>query len=61
MKQFLLMLFLGCFWGGKSQNLYFPPTVGSAWDTLAPATLGYCQPEIGIKQEIIHEQPVPRD
>ena len=41
-----MILFLGCFWVGKSQNLYFPPTVGSAWDTLAPASLGYCQPKI---------------
>jgi len=46
MKPCILILFLGCFFGGKSQNLYFPPTVGSAWDTLAPASLGYCQPKI---------------
>ena len=46
MKPCILILFLGCFFGGKSQNLYFPPTVGSSWDTLAPASLGYCQPKI---------------
>ena len=46
MKPCILILFLGCFFGGKSQNLYFPPTVGSTWDTLAPASLGYCQPKI---------------
>lgn len=46
MKQYILLLFLGCFWVGKSQNLYFPPTIGNAWDTIAPSSLGYCQPKI---------------
>ena len=45
-KQFILILFLGSFWFGKSQSLYFPPTIGNNWDTLAPASLGYCQPKI---------------
>ena len=30
----------------SSQNLYFPPAVGSSWDTLQPGSLGWCQPEI---------------
>jgi CubicO group peptidase (beta-lactamase class C family) len=29
-----------------AQNLYFPPTTGNMWDTIAPQTLGYCQPKI---------------
>ena len=29
-----------------SQSIYFPPLTGSTWDTIAPQTLGYCQPKI---------------
>jgi hypothetical protein len=29
-----------------AQTIYFPPLTGSAWDTIAPQTLGYCQPKI---------------
>jgi CubicO group peptidase (beta-lactamase class C family) len=29
-----------------AQNLYFPPTTGNSWDTIAPQTLDYCQPKI---------------
>lgn len=29
-----------------SQNLYFPPVSGSAWDTLSPQSLGWCQNRI---------------
>ncbi len=28
--------------GSKAQNLYFPPLVGPVWDTLSPASLGWC-------------------
>lgn len=30
----------------KAQSLYFPPLIGSTWDTLSPASLGWCQNEI---------------
>ena len=30
----------------KSQSLYFPPTVGTTWDSILPSSLGYCQPRI---------------
>ena len=30
---------------GQSQ-LYFPPLTGNNWDTLSPASLGWCQPSI---------------
>jgi CubicO group peptidase (beta-lactamase class C family) len=29
-----------------AQNLYFPPTIGSTWDTIQPSSLGWCQPQI---------------
>jgi CubicO group peptidase (beta-lactamase class C family) len=42
MKSILITLLLGLAGVvGNSQPLYFPPTTGSAWDTLAPASLGY--------------------
>lgn len=28
------------------QTLYFPPLQGNAWDTVSPATLGWCQDEL---------------
>ncbi len=31
---------------GKSQTLYFPPLLGNTWDTLSPASLGWCEPKI---------------
>lgn len=29
-----------------AQSLYFPPVVGTTWDTLSPKSLGYCQSNI---------------
>ena len=29
-----------------AQQLYFPPNIGTTWDTLAPSTLGYCPNQI---------------
>jgi CubicO group peptidase (beta-lactamase class C family) len=30
----------------RSQNLYFPPLTGNQWDTVSPASLGWCVNEI---------------
>lgn len=30
----------------NAQSLYFPPATGNTWDTISPATLGYCQTKI---------------
>ncbi len=30
----------------SAQGLYFPPLSGTAWDTLSPASLNWCQPRI---------------
>ncbi len=30
----------------KSQSLYFPPLLGNAWDTISPASLGWCPERI---------------
>lgn len=29
-----------------SQSLYFPPLSGNTWDSIAPSSIGYCQPRI---------------
>jgi len=29
-----------------AQSLYFPPLSGNSWDTLSPASLGWCQPQL---------------
>jgi len=47
MKKIVLVL---CIWiihfTSLSQSIYFPPTIGNNWDTIAPETLNYCQPKI---------------
>lgn len=47
MKQ-LLFTFAFLFSFGKtfSQNLYFPPLTGNAWETLSPDSLGWCDDKI---------------
>ncbi len=42
----LLPVLLLCMSNAPGQNLYFPPLAGPAWDTVSPASLGWCQPQI---------------
>jgi CubicO group peptidase (beta-lactamase class C family) len=35
-----------CFSGLKAQNYYFPPKVGTQWDTISPNRLGWCNDSI---------------
>jgi CubicO group peptidase (beta-lactamase class C family) len=41
---FLLLLILSK--EGFTQTIYFPPLTGNTWDTIAPQSIGYCQPKI---------------
>lgn len=41
-KIFTLLAFLA-FFNAKSQTTYFPPIFGNTWDTISPASLGWCQ------------------
>lgn len=43
MKKLLLLLAVICTMSVKAQTLYFPPLTGSAWETITPAELGWCQ------------------
>jgi CubicO group peptidase (beta-lactamase class C family) len=42
----LFSFFLAFSFTAKAQNLYFPPNTGNTWDTLSPASLGWCQNEL---------------
>ena len=43
----LAALLLAGFAHGQSPvPLYFPPITGTAWATTAPASLGWCQPQL---------------
>lgn len=44
----LLLLLASALFSSKtfSQSLYFPPATGSTWDTLAPASLGWCEQKV---------------
>lgn len=47
MKQkLLLVLCLITLQFGSAQSLYFPPTTGNTWQTMDPADLGWCDPNI---------------
>lgn len=46
MKQFFCVLICCITFSGKAQNLYFPPLTGSTWNTIDPASLGWCQNNI---------------
>ena len=45
-KIFILIVFTLSLGIARGQSLYFPPTSGTTWDTISPATLGWCQPNI---------------
>ncbi|HWB61862.1 MAG TPA: serine hydrolase [Chitinophagales bacterium] len=46
MKKIYAFLLLLMAVGANGQSFYFPPTSGTAWDTMAPSDLGWCQPRI---------------
>jgi CubicO group peptidase (beta-lactamase class C family) len=46
MKKCLPALFSIFFLSAQAQSLYFPPTTGTTWDTISPASLGWCQDKV---------------
>ena len=46
MKKLLPVFFSLLFIGSQAQSLYFPPTTGNTWDTISPASLGWCQDKV---------------
>lgn len=45
-KTLLLFLLLMSFQLSKAQSLYFPPVVGTNWDTVSASSLGWCQDKL---------------
>jgi CubicO group peptidase (beta-lactamase class C family) len=58
MKKHLLSLFFSLFLASQlpAQALYFPPTAGNAWDTVSPASLGWCEAEIDTLIDYLDSQ-----
>lgn len=46
LRQLLFVLFVVVGLNTKAQSLYFPPVVGSTWDTLSPTSLNWCPARI---------------
>ena len=46
MKQLLFLIIFVCSFQTAKAQLYYPPLVGSTWETTDPATLGWCQDSI---------------
>lgn len=44
-KTLILFAFLA-FFSARSQTTYFPPLFGNTWDTVSPASLGWCQDKL---------------
>lgn len=40
----------------KAQTLYFPPTTGNTWDTITPASLGWCTDKIDTLLDYLQER-----
>ncbi|RZM12635.1 MAG: class C beta-lactamase-related serine hydrolase [Pedobacter sp.] len=45
MKKLFILILLACSLHGRGQS-YFPPLIGNSWETISPASLGWCQPAI---------------
>ncbi len=58
MKQVILLLAVSCFpaAGLLAQPSYFPPTVGSTWETTDPADLGWCESRIDSLYDFLEQE-----
>ena len=56
MYKFLLLLILCLSIHSKAQQTYFPPIIGSAWETIEPATLNWCEPKIDSLYNYLNSQ-----
>jgi CubicO group peptidase (beta-lactamase class C family) len=55
MKNLLFFAFLGCTNAIVGQEIYFPPTTGTTWETTPPSTLGYCPEKIDALYTFLEE------
>jgi CubicO group peptidase (beta-lactamase class C family) len=56
MKKLIFILFFISLIRSASAQLYFPPVSGNAWDTISPASLGWCQDKIDTLLDYLETQ-----
>ena len=52
----LVVAFCATCFNAPAQSLYFPPLSGSAWDTIAPAQLGWCPNKIDTLLQFLEDE-----
>jgi CubicO group peptidase (beta-lactamase class C family) len=55
MKQLLFLIIFACSFQTAKAQLYYPPIVGSTWETTDPATLGWCQDSINSLYDFLEQ------
>jgi CubicO group peptidase (beta-lactamase class C family) len=55
MKNLFFFLLLGCSTTIRGQEIYFPPTTGTTWETTPPSTFGYCPEKIQALYTFLEE------
>jgi CubicO group peptidase (beta-lactamase class C family) len=55
MKQLLFLIIFVCSFQTVKAQLYYPPLVGSTWETTDPATLGWCQDSINSLYDFLEQ------
>ncbi len=53
LKKIFYILLLNILASGVSAQMYFPPLNGNSWDTLAPASLSYCDTQIDSLYQLL--------
>jgi len=56
MSKYFITLLLFVSTAGKAQTLYFPPLIGNNWDTLSPASLGWCTDRVDSLYDFLEQQ-----
>lgn len=52
---FLVVLLWSCFLC-NAQNMYFPPNTGNTWDTISPASMGWCTSRIDSLYQYLEDK-----
>lgn len=57
MKKHFLAVLLACIMGRvAAQPQYFPPLIGSTWDTISPVSLGWCPDKINVLYDYLQDK-----
>src|SRR3989338_739689 len=55
MKQLFFLIVFACSFQTAKAQLYYPPLVGSTWETTDPATLGWCEDSINSLYDYLEQ------